>query len=121
MQEFKTEHVLVSVDVHECQTISREFVLDKSSSSNHEKSPEEDEDGDFDDDTDNTNSNDSKLKVSNVAGVFCGFREKLVKDNLVEFQKYLEDVLTFNEHGMILEFLGQYNDYYPMTNKWHSS
>ena len=119
VQEFKTEHYLVDVQVHECQTISREF----SSERPENDGGGEEDDGDFDDEEDGESSTqtDKKLKVSNIAGVFCGFREKFVKDHLPEFQQYLENVLSFNEHGMVLEFLGQYNDYYPMTNKWHSS
>ena len=48
-------------------------------------------------------------------------RNKIIKDELPEIKKHIERYLKFKEGTPMLDFLAQYNDYYPMTNKWHSS
>ena len=109
VQEFKTEHLMVDVKMHECQTISKEWRMDnKEDETTAKKDEEDDDEDDFDEDDDQSETPQTKKKqpkMSNIAGLLCGMRDKLVKDEIPEFQKYLEKFMVFDEHSMMLDFL----------------
>ena len=81
----------------------------------------EDDDDEFEDDDENPGETGTKKqKISAVGGLACSLKHVLQEKVGGLYQAFLEEYLTFQAHEMVLGFLAQYNEYYPMPEKWQS-
>ena len=80
----------------------------------------EDDDDEFDDDEDPGEAGTEKQKISSVGGLACSLNHVLQEKVGGFYQAHLEEYLRFEAHEMVLGFLAQYNEYYPMPEKWQS-
>lgn len=51
----------------------------------------------------------------------CSMISKIQSDFAVKMEEYLRGNLKWETHGFVLGFLAQFNEYYPMPEKWGSN
>ena len=57
------------------------------------------------------------VKMSAIAGIACSQLHKL-QEEATNHEQILKGYFKWETHGFILGFLAQYNEYYPMPEKW---
>jgi len=96
--ELKSEFGGVDVNIKECQVVDKKYQLDYDPS---KASVAKQDDDDFDDD----DTTGEKLKPSAVAGLICSVQPQLQRVIGDMFKEMLTEILSWQEHGMVLGFL----------------